>query len=197
MVLANVNRKRHPPHFWWKELKQYTHWDLMETNVWHTTSEIKDTKFLLHYKMNFEAFNNLVLELTSFLQSSCLNLVRPQLKIKKIMAIVIYRFVHGFSATHMADQFNVGASIIRKYVDIVYDVLIDKDKLFNKYISILLGQYLKDIITRFENLIGIPNICGVIDGTHIPLADFPSKKITLAIGDFLIGKSSIVLCCKS
>jgi hypothetical protein len=96
----------------------------------------------------------------------------------------------------MVDRFNVGASTIRKYVDIVYNVLMDKDNLFNKYISIPSGQHLKDIIACFENLIGIPNICGVIDGTHIPLANFPSKKITVVIGDFLIGKSSIVLCCK-
>jgi len=72
---------------------------------------MKDKKFLLHYKMNCEAFNNLVLEDT-FLQSSCLNHVRSQLKIKKILTIVIYQFVHGFSTLHMIDQFNVGASII-------------------------------------------------------------------------------------
>jgi hypothetical protein len=30
--------------------------------------EIKDWKFLLHYIMNFEVFDNLVLELTPFLQ---------------------------------------------------------------------------------------------------------------------------------
>jgi hypothetical protein len=70
MFLASVNGRRHPPCFWWKELKQYTHWDLVETNVWHTTFEIKDNFFLLHYRMSFEAFNNLVLELTPFLQSS-------------------------------------------------------------------------------------------------------------------------------
>ncbi len=111
------------------------------------------------------------------------------------MAIVIYRFAHEFSATFMADRFNVSASTIRKYVDIVCDVLIDKDKLFSKYISILLGQSLKDIIARFENLTCVPNICGVIDGIHIPLADLPSKKITLAIGEFFNRKKfhSIVL----
>jgi hypothetical protein len=36
----------------------------------------------------------------------------------------------------MANRFNVSASTIRKYVDIVYDVLINKDKLFSKYINI-------------------------------------------------------------
>jgi hypothetical protein len=38
----------------------------------------------------------------------------PKLKIKKIVVIFIYQFVHGFNATHMADQFNVSASIIKK-----------------------------------------------------------------------------------
>jgi hypothetical protein len=61
-------------------------------------------------------------------------------------------------------------------------VLINKDKLSNKYINIPLGQCLKDIIAHFEHLTSIPNICGVIDGTHIPLVDLPSKRITLVIG---------------
>jgi hypothetical protein len=42
---------------------------------------------------------------------------------------MIYQFVHGFSATHMAHRFNVGALTIKKYVDIVCDVLIDNLKL--------------------------------------------------------------------
>ncbi len=76
----------------------------------------------------------------------------------------------------------MGASTIRKYVDIVYDVLIDKDKLFNKYINIPSGQCLKNIIAHFEHLTSIPNICGAVDGTHIPLVDLSSKKVTLVIG---------------
>jgi hypothetical protein len=88
----------------------------------------------------------------------------------------------------------VGASTIKKYVDVVYDVLIDKDKLSNKYITIPLGQCLKDIIAHFEHLTGIPNICGVIDRTHIPLVDHPSKKVMLCY--WKIGKSYIILCCK-
>jgi hypothetical protein len=37
MFVAGVNRRKHSPHFWWKELRQYTYWDLVETNVWRTT----------------------------------------------------------------------------------------------------------------------------------------------------------------
>jgi hypothetical protein len=36
MFLASMNRRRHPPHFGWKEPRQYTYWDLVETKVWHT-----------------------------------------------------------------------------------------------------------------------------------------------------------------
>ncbi len=79
MFLVGVNGRKHSSCFWWKEPKQYTHWDLVETNVWHTIFEIRDRKFLLCYKMNFETFNNLVLELTPFLQSSCLNPIKTQL----------------------------------------------------------------------------------------------------------------------
>ncbi len=48
--------------------------------------------------------------------------MRPQSKIKKIVATVLYRFVHEHSATHMVDCFNVGGSTILKYVNIVCDV---------------------------------------------------------------------------
>ncbi len=55
----------------------------------------------------------------------------------------------------------MGDSTIRKYVDIVCDLLIDNNKLINKYICILIYQRLRDIIARFENLIGILDICGL------------------------------------
>ncbi len=35
----------------------------------------------------------------------------------------------------MLDKFDVGASTLHKYVDIVCDVLCNKDKLFDKYIK--------------------------------------------------------------
>jgi len=73
--------------------------------------------------MNYDIFQKLVLELISFLQSQCLNLVRPRVKIRKIFAIFFfYRFTHGHSATHMVDCLIVSASTIQKYVNIVCDV---------------------------------------------------------------------------
>jgi hypothetical protein len=43
------------------------------------------------------------------------NLLKSQQKIRKIVAIVFYRFVYGFNPKHMLDRFDVGASIIEKY----------------------------------------------------------------------------------
>ncbi len=63
-------------------------------------------------------------------------------------------------------------------------MLTKKNKKFNKYINNFSNQHLKDIIACSKDLTSIPNICGAIDGTHIPLVDFPSKKVTLIVGDF-------------
>ncbi len=57
-------------------------------------------------------------------------------------------------------------------------MLINKNKLFNKYINILSCQHLRDIITYFKNLINILNICETIDGHN-----FLSKKVIL-VGEF-------------
>jgi hypothetical protein len=56
-----VNRRRHPLQFWWKEPRQYTIGIL-----WKPMSgilKIRNMKFLLYYRLSFETFNNLVLEL--------------------------------------------------------------------------------------------------------------------------------------
>ncbi len=76
-VLATI--KRHPPQLWWKEPRQSTHGDQVEVDVCHTALEMRDRKYIMHYKMTFDAFQKLVLELTPFLQLQCLNLVSPQL----------------------------------------------------------------------------------------------------------------------
>ncbi len=130
--------------------------------------------------MTFDAFNVLVEELTSFLKFECFNIVRPQLEVKKIVAIVLYKFVHGLSLKHMSDIFDVGTYLIHKYVDIMCDVLSNKDKLFGKYIKIPIGNRLLHIIQQFEKLIGLSNRCGATDGTHISLANRPNKRYIIA-----------------
>jgi hypothetical protein len=66
--------------------------------------------------------------------------MRLQLGIRKIIIVVLYRFVHGFNLKHMSDRFDINAPTIHKYVDIVCDVFCDKGKLFDKYISTPFGE---------------------------------------------------------
>jgi hypothetical protein len=56
--------------------------------------------------------------------------------------------------------------------------------LINKYVNIPSSQRFKNIVACFENLTSIPNICGTIDGIHILVTNFLSKKATLVVGHF-------------
>jgi len=67
-----------------------------------------------YYIMSFEAFNNLLLELAPFFQSHCVNLIRPQVEIRKIVTIVIYRLAHGNNATHHGQSVQCGNINIKK-----------------------------------------------------------------------------------
>ncbi len=40
--------------------------------------------------------------------------MNAQLEIKKVVAIVLYRFIHGFSFKQMLNRFDVGAPTIQK-----------------------------------------------------------------------------------
>jgi hypothetical protein len=81
--------------------------------------------------MNYEVFQILVLELTPFVIS--MPQYWSQLEVIKIIVTIFYKYVHGHSVTHMENHCNVGASTIWKYLEIVCDVSIDRDKLFSKY----------------------------------------------------------------
>jgi hypothetical protein len=86
----------------------------------------------MYYRINFDVLKKLVLKLAISISQSR----ETTTKDKKIVAKKNYRFIHGHSATHMVDHFNVSASTIHKYVDIVYDVIININKILSKCISI-------------------------------------------------------------
>jgi hypothetical protein len=70
---------------------------------------------------------------------------------------------------------DVGASTIKKYTYNVCDVLCNGDKLFSIYVHTPIGDWLLNILEQFCDIIGLQQICGVIDGTHIPLNVKPNK----------------------
>jgi hypothetical protein len=101
--------------------------------------------------------------------------MKLQLEISKIVAIVLYRFVHALNPKHMSNTFDVGASIIHKYVDIIGDVLCG-NKFFGKYINTALKDHLLHIIQQFQEFPNLSNICGAINDTHIALVKRPSRR---------------------
>ncbi len=91
----------------------------------------------------------------------------------------------GFAmGKHMSNRFDVGAPIVRKYVDMVRDVLHDKNKLFGKYINMSFKEQPLGVIYQYQEFTCLPNICGAIGGTHIPLTKRPSRRYILVMSNY-------------
>ena len=187
---------RGPGREWWKEPRQCTHWQEIEGNAWQTSTKFRDDKYRLAYRMPYAAFRFLVTEIEPWIRPESLVFVREPLPVDMIVGIVVFRLAHGLSARLLADRFGVGASTIRKYVDLVVGVLSDEQKLFSKYISTPHGARLQHITDRFQYVCGLPNVAGSIDGTHIPMETKPSRRDTNVPADFYCarkGFNSVVL----
>jgi hypothetical protein len=109
----------------------FTHWDLIKGVVWHTNLEMKDQKYLFAYRMIHKTFMYLVGELEPFVKSKVTMFVKAPLKLRKAIGLVLYQFAHGVNTNIIVDRFNVGAFTMHKYVDIVVDALIFRDKFFS------------------------------------------------------------------
>jgi hypothetical protein len=57
--------------------------------------------------------------------------VKAPLEPRKVIGLLLYQYAHGVSANIIVDKFNVEVFTMRKYVDIIVNVLISKDKLFS------------------------------------------------------------------
>jgi hypothetical protein len=121
----------------------------------------------------------MVSELEPFVKSRATMFVGVPLEPRKAIGLVLYWFAHGVSANIITNRFNVGVSIVCKYVDIVVSALISKDKLFSWYICIPHGPCLLKIMHGFFHACGLPNVCGAIDGSHILLSQKPNKWVTI------------------
>jgi hypothetical protein len=97
--------------------------------------------------------------------------------------MVLYQLSHGIFPKRMNALYDVGASTIRKYTNIVCDVS-NGDKLFLVYVHTPTRDRLFNIIERLCGITSLHQICGMIDGTHILLCVKPNKQITSSIVDF-------------
>ena len=155
---------------WWKEPRQYTHWQEIEGNAWQTDTKFCDDKYKLAYRMPYAAFQFLVTKIEPWIRLESLMFIQEPLHVDMIVGIVVFCLAHGLSARLLADRFGVEASNYRKYVDLVVDVLSDEHNFFAKYIYISIphGPRLQHIVDRFQYMCGLPNMAGSINGTHIP-----------------------------
>jgi hypothetical protein len=137
-----------------------------------------DRKYLQSYRIIFLAFEYLLQELTPFICPFTIQFVTTPILLRKAVKMILYQLAHGISLERMNALYNVGAFIIKKYTYIVCDVLSNGDKLFSIYVHTPIRDRLLNIIEQFHDIIGMQQICGVIDGTHIPLNVKPNKRIT-------------------
>lgn len=156
-----------PRRLGWIELKQNIHYDVVEDDVWHTTPDMLDRKCRKTYRMSFLAFEQLVAELTPFLRPTAQMFVRPPIPIGKQMCLIVYRLAHDFSCKAMNNLYGYRLSIIRKYTLIICRILYSRNGLFGTYIHAPRGHRLMNIICRFRDLTGLPNVVSAIDGIHI------------------------------
>ncbi len=98
--------------------------------------------------------------------------------------MVLYQFAHGVSANIIVRRFNVGVFTMCKYVDIVVDALIFKDKLFNQYIFIPHDSRLLMIMDGILYACGLPNVCGAIDRLYILLSQKLDKHVIIIFVDY-------------
>jgi len=73
----------------------------------------------------------LVRELEPFVKSRATMFVKAPFELRKAIGLVLYQLAYGVSANIIADRINVGASAVCKYVEIIVNALISKDKLLN------------------------------------------------------------------
>jgi hypothetical protein len=147
--------------------------------------------------MPYEAMEDLVAELRPFLEPHHEDLINDRLDPRMVVHMVVYRLAHGVGYRPLGDRYGIGLATAWKYVQIVVNILSNATMfpIYERYISNPTGERLQDIINRFQVKTGLPNICGAIDGTHIPLVHKATTKVTLAHSNYFNRKkrNSIVV----
>ena len=84
----------------------------------------------------------------------------------------------------MNNLYRCGEFIIKNNTLIICRVLSSQDGLFGRYIHAPTWHRLVDIICKFHDIIGLPNLEDGIDGTHIPLSYKSQQDLTPMPSDF-------------
>lgn len=175
MLLAVTSLMQEEERQCWKLQRPGQEWTHIERGVSSTDSATRDSIWRRKYSMSYACFLYLVEELRPFIQSESQMYVRAPLEIERAVAMVLYRFAHGLSAREVAEKYNVGASTVGKYTLIVASALAEANKLYGRYVAIPTGDRIARIISQFQQITNVSNMCGAIDGTHIKLYFKPDK----------------------
>ncbi|MCO5597746.1 hypothetical protein L7F22_051827 [Adiantum nelumboides] len=141
----------------------------------YATSTFADDIFRKRYRLPFEIFNQLSQKLLPFwpCEGDGQN-VRDPIEPERALSCTLLCLAHNESTFHIANTFGIGESTVRKYCNIIVELLVTK--LRPHYISIPSGEKLHNIIADFQTLTLLPNVCGAIDGSHIKLAKKPNME---------------------
>lgn len=167
------------------------HNDVVEDDVWHIMNYMLDLNDWESYCMNFSIFEYLVSELTVFLLLAP-TIVRDFVFICKQIKLMIFHLAQGMSPKIMKN-FIIVESLLLESTPVLYVMfcLIAMDCFVHStYIHTSIGSRLEEIIEKFRKLMSLQNVASAIDGTPIPLAQWPNKYATPMPGDFFNRKIS-------
>jgi hypothetical protein len=100
--------------------------------------------------------------------------------VQKAVIMVFHKLFHAKINRNVRIMFGIEKTTILKYLMVICNTSADKDKLYPQFIVIPTGIKLKDIIRGFHYITKLPQICGVIDGSHVKLYSKPPTKYTPA-----------------
>ncbi len=66
---------------------------------------MREIKSLFSYRMTYGTFMYLVRKLESFVKSKATMFLKTSLKLRKIIGLVLYQFLHGVSSNNIANRF--------------------------------------------------------------------------------------------
>ena len=142
---------------------------------------VRNTLYIRDFRIKYATLLELVEVLRPYIQHQHTR-YKEALPVTKAVAIVLRKLAKGFDNVEVDEIFACGSSIVYKYILLICHALADKDKLVKTYIKLPSSARLANVIANFHNFIGLPNICGAIDGTHCTLNRKPPQSFIL--GDY-------------
>ena len=99
--------------------------------------------------------------------------LKAPIEVERALAITLKMLAFGYSNAHIANLYGTGSITMWEYTLLITKILLNKENLFSRFISIHSRPLLARIIRKFKYLTRIFQMYDAIDGTHIRLADKP------------------------